>query len=125
MNTNLKPMRQVAAMLLLAIAALAGCAELIMSTSPPALQQRIEAARTSADHDALASYYIKEAATARVRAEDHRRMGRAYRVSPRDPREGGNMPAHCNAAAASSEEIASRFDAMAAEHGKMAAQSKP
>ena len=35
------------------------------------------------------------------------------------------MPAHCNATAVSYEEIASRFDAMAAEHKQMAGQAKP
>jgi hypothetical protein len=103
---------------------LTGCAGLATSP-PPAIQQQIEAARTPADHQALATYDTKESTAARAKAADHRRMGKAYQAAPSGNRGGGSMPAHCNAAAASYEEIASRFDAMAAEHLQMAVQAKP
>jgi len=116
--------RRVAVLLLLAGVGLSGCAGL--STAPTAaVQQQIQAARTSADHEALAAYYVKQAATARASAEEHRKMGKAYQMAPPGGRGGGSMPAHCNNTAASYEEIASRFDAMAAEHRHMAAQAKP
>ena len=124
MNTNLKPSRRLAAALLLAGVALAGCADLATSPSA-AIQQQIESARTPADHQALAEYYVKEAATAWARAADHRKMGKAYQAAPMGGRGGGSMPAHCNAAAASYEDLASKFEAMAAEHRQMAAQAKP
>ena len=124
MKTSLKSSRRLAAALLFAGVALAGCAGL--STSPPpAIQQQIEAARTPADHQALAEYYTKESVAARARAADHRKMGKAYQVAPPGSRGGGSMPAHCNATAASYEQIASTYEAMAAEHRQMAAQAKP
>jgi hypothetical protein len=104
--------------MLVAGIALAGCAEMITSPSP-AIQQQIEAARTPADHEALATYYVKEAAAARRQAEDHRKMGKAYTSFP-GGRGGGSWSAHCNAQAASYEDIAKRYDAMAAEHRQMA-----
>lgn len=119
MNMNLRSTRRVTALMLLFGAALAGCAELGTSTSP-ALQQQIEAARTPADHEALAAYYVNEAAAARTKATEHRKMGKSY-----SGRGGGSMQGHCNAAAASYEDIAVRYDAMAAEHRQMGAQAKP
>lgn len=124
MITPFKSSRHLAALLLLIGIGLSGCAG--FATSPPAaIQQQIEAARTPADHEALASYYVKEAASARAGADNHRRMGRAYQLAPAGNRGAGSMPAHCNATAASYQEIASRFDAMAAEHRQMAGQAKP
>jgi hypothetical protein len=45
--------------------ALAGCASGPTSTPTAATQQRIEAAQSRADHEALAAYYDREAAAAR------------------------------------------------------------
>lgn len=119
MNTTLRSTRRVTAMMLLVGVALAGCAEMGIST-PPAIQQQIEAARTPADHEALAVHYVNEATAARTKAMEHRKMGKSY-----SSRGGGSMQAHCNAAASSYEDIASRLDAMAAEHRQMGAQAKP
>ncbi len=123
MNATLRSTRGVTAMMLLVGVALAGCAEMGIST-PPAIQQQIEAARTSADHETLAAYYVKEASSARTKAMEHRKMGKGYLAYP-SGRGGGSMQAHCNAAASSYEDIASRLDAMAAEHRQMGAQAKP
>ncbi len=109
--------------MLLVGAALAGCAELGTSTSL-AIQQQIEAARTPADHEALAAYYVKEASTAQTKAVEQRKLGMNYLACP-SGRGGGSMQAHCNAVAAGYEDIASRLDTMAAEHQQMAGQAKP
>lgn len=112
------------ALLLLASVALGGCTSL--STAPtPAVQHQIEAARTPSDHDALAKYYDGEVATARSRASEHREMGKRYAAAPVARSGGGSMQTHCNAVAASFDQIAQQFDAMAAEHRRMAAQAKP
>ena len=124
MTTSLKSSRRIAALLVVIGIGLTGCAG-VASSPPPAIQQQIEAARTPADHQALAAYYTQESAAARAKAADHRRMGKAYQAAPSGSRGGGSMPAHCNATAVSYEEIASRFDAMAAEHKQMAGQAKP
>ena len=123
MKTTLKSSRRLAALLLLIGIGLGGCAGLT-ANPPQEVQQQIEAARTPADHEALASYYTKESAAARTRADDHRRMGRAYLASPVGGRGRGSMPAHCNAAAASYDGLASQFDVMAAEHRQMAGEAK-
>lgn len=120
MSITFTSSRRLAATLLFVGVGLAGCAG-VATTPPPAIQQRIEAARTPADHEALAAYYVKEAAAARAKVAEHRAMGRAYTVSPPGGR-GGSWAAHCNATAASYEEIASRYDGMAAEHRQMASQ---
>ncbi len=123
MNTTFTSSRRLAALLLVIGIGLAGCAG-VSTTPPPAIQQQIEAARTPADHEALAAYYVKEAGSARAKVAEHRAMGKAYTASPPGGR-GGSWAAHCNATVASYEEIASRYDAMAAEHRQMAGQAKP
>lgn len=116
---SFRPSRRTAGVLLAVGIALSGCADLITSPSRT-MQQQIEAARTPADHEALAAYYVKEAADARGKAEDHRKMGKSYASWPAGGRGGGSWSAHCNASAASYEDIAKRYDAMAAEHRQMA-----
>lgn len=116
--------RFAALLLLVAGGALAGCTSL--STAPTAaVQHQIDAARTPADHEALAKYYDGEIASARSRAADHRQMGKRYAAEPVSRSGGGSMQVHCNAVAASYDQIAERFAAMAAEHRKMAEQAKP
>ena len=125
MTSNTPSQRRVAAMLLLLIGiGLAGCAGVATAPSP-ALQQQIETAHSRADHDALATYYSGEVAKARAMVAEHREMGRRYQAAPTLGRGGASMPAHCNAIADRYEEIASRFDAMAAAHRQMAAQAMP
>ena len=115
---------KVGASALLVSIALAGCA--VGPTSVPAVvtQQRIEAARTPADHEALAADYAKDAVSARAKAAEHRKMAASYqRYQP--GRGGGNMQAHCNALVRNYEAIAAEFDGMAAGHRQMAVQAKP
>ena len=54
MKASFSPSLRAAGALLVLGIALSGCAELITSPSP-AMQQQIEAARTPADHEALAA----------------------------------------------------------------------
>ena len=82
MKASFSPSLRAAGALLVLGIALSGCAELITSPSP-AMQQQIEAARTPADHEALAAYYVKEATAARNKAEDHRKMGKGSKVARR------------------------------------------
>jgi hypothetical protein len=104
-------------------AVLAACA--VDPKSPPAeIQQRIEAARTRADHEGLATYYDKEASSARAIAADHRRMAKSYGAAPATGR-GTSMSAHCNAIVRQYEGIAVEFDGLAAGHRQMAAGAQP
>ncbi len=124
MKTHLEISRRTAGAMLALGVGLAGCAELATRPSQ-AIQQKIEAARTPADHEALAEYYVKEAAAARAKAEDHRNMAKRYGSWPPSGRGGASWAAHCDAAASSYADIARRYDTMAAEHRQMAAQAKP
>jgi len=101
---------------LLLSAVLAGCAT---GPQPPApdLVQQIAAAKTPADHVALATRFEQEAAAARENATRHELMGNTYKASPYD--KGGKdatMRAHCNQLAKSFQSSAAEYDAMAAAH---------
>ena len=117
MKTNFKSFPSIAS-ILLASAVLAGCSA--MSSSPaPELQQRIEAARTRADHASLADYYTKHAATARAAAAEHRKTAKAYGSGPISAKGGLSMAAHCNSIVRQFEGIATDYENMAAEHRKL------
>ena len=44
------------------------------------LEKAVTEAKTPADHEAIASYYDKEAATAKDKAAEHRRLAENYRT---------------------------------------------
>jgi len=120
-----------AAVLLLGLA-LTGCAS--DPSSPSAqLVQRIETARTPTDHEALAKYYMGEAANSRERASDHRKLAKTYQaVSGRAPHgtpTGVNGTASASgyhsALASQDENNATAYDALATEHRNMAKAAKP
>ena len=123
MNINLKSSRRIASMLLLSLV-LAGCASGPNAPSPELLQ-RIEAARTRGDHEALATHYNQEAAKARAIADNHRKMAKSYQGNLAGGRGGASMPAHCNAIVRSQEGIATEYEGMAAAHRQFAAQAQP
>ena len=123
MNANLKLSRRIASAFVLSVI-LAGCAS--EPTAPPAdLVQRIETARTPADHEALASYYDREASAASASAAAHRKMATSYQGMVAGGRGGASMPAHCNAIVRSQEAIATEYEGMAAAHRQMGQQAKP
>ncbi len=124
MKTNFQSHRRIASVLLLSGIALGGCAGLATSPSST-LQQQIEGARTRADHEALAKHYLGEAAAARAKAAEHRRLAIGYQRVPPGGRGGANMSAHCNAIASGFDGIAMQYDGMAATHQQMAADVKP
>lgn len=110
------------ASILLASAVLAGCAAVSSSPSPE-LQQRIETARTRADHASLGDYYGKQAANARGAAAEHRKMAKAYGSGPVSAKGGMSMVAHCNSIVRQFEGIATDYESMAAEHQKLSASA--
>ena len=102
--------------------ALAGCASSPANAPFAGMQQRIEAAQTRADHEALAEYYERVGAAARVTAGEHRQMAKSYQ-SYQPGRGGGNMAAHCNAIVRSHEGLAAEYDSLAAGHRQMAGRA--
>jgi len=85
---------------------------------------RVQAAKTKADHEALASQYAKQAESAKADAATHRKMGEAYKGQPATS--GGKstgvsaMPQHCDKLAKSFEEQATMYEAMAATERELA-----
>ena len=122
MITNWKLPLPGASALLLSLV-LAGCASGPPAHSP-ALHQQIESASTASEHAALATYYDREAATARASAAEHRSMALRY-PSTAPPRGGTSMRNHCNVIAQSFDGIAAEYVGLAADHRAMAGQGKP
>ena len=124
MRTDLDCSRRAASAVLLAGMALSGCAAVVPPPGP-SLAQRIEAARTRADHEALAAYFKGEAQAARAKAAEHREMLQAYQRQVAGGRGNANMATHCNSLIQGYEGMAADYDRMADGHRQMAAQAKP
>lgn len=123
MNTNLNSFRRFASLLLVGMA-LAGSVA-AQAPASPELLQRIEAARTQGDYEALATYYDQQAAAARGTAAEHRKMAKSYQGMVAGGRGGASMPAHCNAIATKNEGLAGDYEAMAKAYRQLAKQAKP
>ena len=100
---------------------LTGCASGPSSSAAPDLQQRIETAITRADHEALALSYDREAAMARDKAAEHRKMVKAYIGA----RSGARLQAHCNDIARNYESVAMEYEELAGDHRQIAAHVNP
>lgn len=85
-------------------------------------EAQIAAARTPADHQAIAQAYEKDAAAAEASAREHEAMVKAYEVAAHSPK--GALPAsmvtHCNALVKAYRAEAAAFRALAAEHRNLA-----
>src|SRR5215510_8485783 len=75
------------------------------------LEKAITEAKTSADHEAIASYYDREAATAKDKAAEHHRLAEKYRTLSATPRGQGFQPMvnHCH-------QLAQNYESAAAEN---------
>ncbi|MBN8507023.1 MAG: hypothetical protein J0L57_00265 [Burkholderiales bacterium] len=123
MNTNCKLSRRFASVLLLSAIWVSGVSA--QTTTAPDLTQRVEAARTPADYEALATYYDQQATASRGIAAEHRKMAKSYQGMVAGGRGGASMTAHCNAIATKSDGLAKDYEAMAAAYRQMAKQAKP
>ena len=123
MKTDWKSLLRIAPVLLLGIV-MAGCASGPNAPSPE-LVQRIEAARTRGDHEALVTYYDREATVARASAAEHRKMARSYQGMTGSAKGGSSMPVHCNSLVSLYESIATEYDGLAGDHRQMAARAQP
>jgi hypothetical protein len=88
------------------------------------LEKAVTEAKTPADHEAIASYYEKEAATAKDKAAEHRRLAEIYRTqaaSGRAPLQPMGM--HCQQLAQIYESAAADNTALAAAHRQMAQEA--
>ncbi len=103
--------------------ALGGCGSTPSSVPSAATQQRIDAAQTRVEHEALAVAYDREAADARGKAAEHRGMAVRYQTYPAGSG-GGKISAHCNAIARSYDGIAADYDGMATGHRHLAGRAR-
>jgi hypothetical protein len=88
------------------------------------LEKAITGAKTSADHEAIASYYDREAATAKDKAAEHRKLAETYRTlaaSGRAPLQ--PMGIHCQQLAQTYESAAADNAALATAHRQMAREA--
>ena len=89
------------------------------------IEKAITGAKTPADHEAIASYYEREVAAAKAKAEEHRKMEAAYRNIARGKTA---MEGHCHRLVQDYDGVAAENAALAKEHQHMArkaAQKKP
>lgn len=77
-------------------------------------------AKTPADHEALASYFEKEAADSRSKAAFHARLSHLYNASHPD----WKLARHCEEVSQSFNEISEQDSALATEHRKLSEESK-
>ncbi len=81
------------------------------------LDQSIAAAKTPAEHEAIAAYYDKEAADAEAKAKLHHAMHHRYEDFKMKP---ADMAHHCDELAKYFERVADQDKALAKEHREMA-----
>jgi hypothetical protein len=75
----------------------------------------MSAAKTPADHEALAAFFTKKAESALASAQAHERMGASYTGKPHQ-----NIVAHCKSLAAAYRKQAQDYTALAKEETRLA-----
>jgi hypothetical protein len=118
------------AILAAAILILGGCAA-EGPVKPAGLEQKIEAARTAADHQDIALVYERQAEGDRAASERHRNLASAYErgVVWRGPKVGtakrtDSMVAHCENLARIYQQAADENLALARAHRQLAVETK-
>jgi len=99
---------------LLAIGALAFSPVVVLAGEK--IEKKIAAAKTAADHEAIAAHYEKEAKTAEAKAKYHAEMGAAYKKTGGALIEKQHADQHCDAIKAAYEAIAKENAALAEGH---------
>jgi len=112
----------------------AGVVALVTALSLPAftagaayaadIEEMIASAKTPADHEAIAAYFDKQAADAKAKAEEHRKMGESYKKGGGALAEKTHFHEHCEALVKIYNQAAKDYAAMAAAHRDMAKKAK-
>jgi hypothetical protein len=87
--------------------------------------EAIKAAKTPAEHNAIADAYAKEATELRQKAADHKAMLASYDKGPGYVKAKSGLEQHCRSLISLYEKGAKDADAMAKMHRDMAAKAKP
>ena len=109
--------------LLAAVATLGGCAA-EGPTKPAGLEQKIENARSRADHEAIASQYEQQAGVDKTAAEKHQGYAKSYRQAWANRGGQANMASHCENLAKTYQQAADENLALAKLHRQLAAEAK-
>ena len=83
-------------------------------------EAQIAAAKTPADHEAIAKAYDADAAAAEAKAKEHQTMARAYHSAGGTKSTGNAMVRHCDRLVKEYTDAAADYRALAAEHRNMA-----
>jgi hypothetical protein len=88
--------------------------------------QKVQSAKTPADHEAIAAYYDQQAAAAKKKAAEHEKMAATYTGGGTSIGKGypAAMPQHCQALAKSYNDEAAHYAAMAQAHRELAKSAK-
>jgi hypothetical protein len=86
------------------------------------IEQMITEAKTPADHEAIATYYEKEAQAAHEKHLKHQKMEEFYQKNPALNKSG--FGTHCNLIAANYDKTAKEYEALAKMHREMATSAK-
>jgi hypothetical protein len=119
----MKQRRQAAGVLaFVALVMLAGPTQRAMAVDDSDIDAKIAAAKTPADHEAIAAYYDGKAKDARDKAAEHTKMAKEYRSVGHLAK--GRFPEHCEGLARIYTSAAKEYEAMAKAHRDMAAHAK-
>ena len=92
------------------------------------IADKVQSAKTPADHEAIAAYYDGKAAAATKDATYHRQMGQSYKSLAGGATGKGYaasaMPQHCEAIAKAADSEAEQYKAMAKAHRDLAKSAK-
>lgn len=106
------------------LAAFAAVLTLCLASPLPAAadvtEAQITAARTPADHEAIAKAYDADAASAEAKAREHEAMAKTYRSAGGQKSYTNTMVRHCERLVKEFTEAAANYRALAAEHRAMA-----
>jgi hypothetical protein len=87
------------------------------------MEDQVKAAKTAADHEALAADYDRMAADAKTHAAEHRSMAKAYRAAG-GPAVKAQLPEHCEGLAKFYDGVAKEYAAMAGAERELAKKAK-
>src|SRR5262245_19025641 len=87
------------------------------------MEDQVKAAKTAADHEALAADYDGMAADAKTKAAEHRSMAKAYRAAG-GPAGKAQLPEHCEGLPKFYDGVAKEYSAMAKAERDLAKKAK-
>lgn len=103
--------------------AMTGFSPLACAEEDKNIEQQIAAAKTPADHEAIAAYYDKQAQEAHQQHAQHEQFSKSYSTVPVLKTKTGAV-AHCDTIAKKYEDIAKEYEALAKMHREMAKSAK-